>query len=152
LSFGEQKRVCLAGVLAMEPSILVLDEPTAGLDPAAESRMIDLLVRLNRQEKITLIISTHAVDLLPVLADRIYVLCRGRVYQEGPPHEILADSRTTAEAGLRLPLISQLFHELGSCHDLPVDQLPLSVAEARQQVMRWMTEGIRNERFPGETP
>ena len=68
LSFGEQKRVCLAGMLAMQPAILVLDEPTAGLDPVSESHMIDLLLRLNRQQNITLILSTHSVDLLPVLA------------------------------------------------------------------------------------
>ena len=65
----------------------MLDEPTAGLDPVSESHMIDLLMRLNRQQKITLILSTHSVDLLPVLASRIYVLRGGRVQREGPPRE-----------------------------------------------------------------
>ena len=85
LSYGQQKRVCLAGVLAMRPSIMLLDEPTAGLDPAGESQMIDLLIRLNRQHAVTLILSTHGVDLLPVLADRIYILSQGRVCREGSP-------------------------------------------------------------------
>ena len=69
----------------MRPAILVLDEPTAGLDPQSETHMIELLLRLNRQERITLIIATHCVDLLPVLATRIYVLREGRVHREGPP-------------------------------------------------------------------
>ena len=71
LSFGQQKRVCLAGVLAMRPPILLLDEPTAGLDPAGESQMAELLLRLHRRQATTIIVCTHAVDLLPVLADRV---------------------------------------------------------------------------------
>jgi cobalt/nickel transport system ATP-binding protein len=136
LSFGEQKRICLAGVLAMQPSILVLDEPTAGLDPLSESNMIDLLLRLNRQRKITMILSTHAVDLLPVLAHRIYVLRQGRVQQEGPPQTVLADAQAAAGAGLRLPLIAQLFHEL-SGDGLATERLPLTIEEARRQIVQW---------------
>jgi cobalt/nickel transport system ATP-binding protein len=147
LSFGEQKRVCLAGVLAMQPSILVLDEPTAGLDPAGESLMIDLLMRLNHQRRTTMILSTHSVDLLPILADRIYVLCKGRVLREGTPHEIFTDARAAAEAGLRLPLISQLFHELTAedgVTGLAGRTLPLSIAEARPRILGWLDkEGLR---------
>ena len=95
--------------------------------------MIDLLLRLNRQQKITLIVSTHCVDLLPVLADRIYVLPPGRVQREGPPREVLADPRRAAEAGLRLPLIAQLFHQLSSASGLSAANAPLDRAEARQQ-------------------
>ena len=152
LSFGEQKRVCLAGVLAMEPSILVLDEPTAGLDPVSEAQMIELLVRLNRRRKITLILATHCVDLLPVLADRIYVLRQGRVYREGPPHAIFADNRTATEAGLRLPLVSQLFHELGTYHGIPVERLPLTIDEARQQVLDWIAAPHAAVRVSGDSP
>ena len=80
----------------MRPGILVLDEPTAGLDPVSESQMIELLLRLNRRQKITLILATHSVDLLPVLAQRIYLLRRGRVEREGPPREILCDAAAAA--------------------------------------------------------
>ena len=143
LSFGEQKRACLAGVLAMRPSILVLDEPTAGLDPISEAHMIEMLLRLNQQEKITLILSTHSVDLLPVLAHRIYVLRRGRVQRVGLPEEILADPRAAAEAGLRLPLIAQVFHEL-SRDGLSAQPLPLTVRQAREQILQWVgrTSGV----------
>ncbi len=141
LSFGQQRRVCLAGVLAMRPSILVLDEPTAGLDPVSESHMIELLLRLNGREKITLILSTHCVDLLPVLAERIYVLRQGRVEQEGPPQTILSDPEAAARAGLRLPLIAQLFHELGRRDGLPAEHLPLTIEQAREQVLHWVSHG-----------
>lgn len=142
LSYGQQKRVCLAGVLAMQPAILLLDEPTAGLDPRGESQMIDLLVDLNRRRQTTLIVATHCVDLLPVLANRIYVLAGGRVWQEGSPREVFVDSQHVAEAGLRSPLVAQLFHQLQGDHGLTPDRLPLTVSEARQQILQWLT-GVR---------
>jgi cobalt/nickel transport system ATP-binding protein len=135
LSFGQQKRVCLAGVLAMRPQILLLDEPTAGLDPVGEGQMIDLLMALNQRQKITLVLATHCVDLLPVAADRIYVLSQGRVWQEGTPREVFADPARAAQAGLRIPLVAQLFHELCGANGLPAEGLPLTVAEARQCIV-----------------
>jgi cobalt/nickel transport system ATP-binding protein len=151
LSYGQQKRVCLAGVLAMQPGILLLDEPTAGLDPAGESQMIDLLVRLNREQKATLVIATHCVDLLPVLADRIYVLGAGCVLQEGPPREVLADPRRAAQAGLRIPLVAQLFHQLHGSNGHSTDALPLTVAEGRQQILQWLA-GRAADAVEGDRP
>ncbi|MGA2617070.1 MAG: ATP-binding cassette domain-containing protein [Thermoguttaceae bacterium] len=136
LSYGEQKRVCLAGVLAMRPDVLVMDEPTAGLDPAGESAMIELLLELNRRRKTTLIVSTHSVDLLPVAAHRICVLSKGRIEREGTPREIFADPEALARAGLRLPLVAQVFHGLRDRQGLPLDALPLGVAEARQAIIK----------------
>jgi cobalt/nickel transport system ATP-binding protein len=138
LSYGQQKRICLAGVLAMQPGLLLLDEPTAGLDPAGETRMIELLLQLNRRQKTTLIVATHCVDLLPVLADRVCVLAGGRVQQEGSPREVLADPRRAAQAGLRIPLIAQLFHQLQDQRAIATDAIPLTVAEARQQICQWL--------------
>ncbi|MGA2035787.1 MAG: ATP-binding cassette domain-containing protein [Thermoguttaceae bacterium] len=150
LSFGQQKRVCLAGVLAMRPGILVLDEPTAGLDPVSEAEMIGLLLRLNRREHITIILSTHCVDLLPVLAHRIYVLREGRVRHEGPTHEVLTNAGLLAQCGLRLPLVAQLFHQLGDAHGLAADPLPLSVEQARRQILDWLNGGVCGAPRPGE--
>jgi len=79
LSFGEKKRVCLAGVLAMNPATLLLDEPTQGLDPKGESTMLHLLHRLNRERGVTIVLATHSVDMLPLFVNSIYVLNRGRV-------------------------------------------------------------------------
>ena len=142
LSFGQQKRVCLAGVLAMRPAVLVLDEPTAGLDPAAEARMIELLLRLVRVQKTTLILCTHAVDLLPVAADRICVLCDGRIVHDGPPREVFADPERMAQAGLRVPIVAQVFIALEARHGLACNPLPLTMEEGRQQILRWVAEGM----------
>jgi cobalt/nickel transport system ATP-binding protein len=172
LSFGEQKRVCLAGALAMQPRTLVLDEPTAGLDPAAEAGMIDLLRRLNREQHISMILSTHVVDLLAGLADRVCVLARGHVARIGPTPEVLTDRDGAAQAGLRLPLIAQLFDGLdrdgsspshcnqgreGRGKGLPRTipntstdppspsnpRLPMTVEEGRKQILAWLANPDR---------
>jgi cobalt/nickel transport system ATP-binding protein len=139
LSFGQQKRVCLAGVLAMQPPILLLDEPTAGLDPVGEAQMIELLMELNRRQKITLVLATHCVDFLPVRADRIYVLADGRVRQVGTPREVFANPDRAAEAGLRIPLVAQLFHAYCEACGASGDELPLTIAEAQQRMLQWFS-------------
>lgn len=134
LSFGQQKRVCLAAVLAMRPPILLLDEPTAGLDPAAETQMIELLRRLNRQQGTTIVFCTHAVDFLPATADRVCILRQGSVWREGTPAEVFADAQSVAAAGLRLPLVAQLFADLNGCGGNPAANLPLTLAAARERL------------------
>lgn len=152
LSYGQQKRACLAGVLAMQPGVLLLDEPTAGLDPRGESQMIDLLMDLNRRQNTTLIVATHCVDLLPVLADRICVLAQGRVCQEGSPQEVFADPRRVVQAGLRIPLVAQLFHELRDSHGLTPGELPLTVAEAKRQLLPWLARTSATTADRGDSP
>jgi cobalt/nickel transport system ATP-binding protein len=143
LSFGEQKRVALAGVLAMGPSILLLDEATAGLDPAGEDRMIRLLYRLNRERGITVIFATHSVDILPLFASRICVLDRGRVLKHQSAPEIFREPHMLVSAGLRLPYITALFHDLKHLDRLPIDGLPLTVREARQELLSLLPEDLR---------
>jgi cobalt/nickel transport system ATP-binding protein len=142
LSFGEQKRVCVAGVLAMRPSILILDEPTAGLDPAGESLMMRLLARLNREQGITVVLATHSVDLLPLFADRIYVLKKGKVLQQGPAGEIFCDERMIAEANLRLPYVAALLHKLKEYDGVPINGLPLTIGEARTRLLELIPEDV----------
>jgi cobalt/nickel transport system ATP-binding protein len=135
LSFGERKRVCMAGVLAMRPSILVLDEPTAGLDPAGEDEMLHMLNRLNKQQGITIVLATHSVDLLPLFTDRIYVLSGGEVLREGSSEQIFTDHEMVAEASLRLPYISRLLQEMKDHDGVPIEGLPLTVREARMRLV-----------------
>ena len=150
LSFGEQKRVSLAGVLAMKPSILVLDEPTAGLDPAGEAKMLHLLSHLNRDHKLTIIMATHSVDMLPLFADRIYVLRKGRMLLQGTPEEVFADHETVNNASLRLPYISRLIHELRHYDGVPFDGLPLTMKEARQRIMQLIPPELIIEKLTGK--
>ena len=142
LSFGEQKRVSLAGVLAMRPDTLILDEPTAGLDPVGEALMMRLLNRLNREQKITVVLATHSVDMLPLFASRIYVLSRGRVLKQGPAAEIFCEHEMIQRAGLRLPYVSRLLHELKQEDGVPIEGLPLTIGEARQRLLELLPEEI----------
>lgn len=142
LSFGEQKRVAIAGVLAMKPSILILDEPTAGLDPAGESMIMRLLHRLNRQQDITVILATHSVDLLPLFADRIYLLSRGRVLREGPAREIFCDRDLIAQASLRLPYVSHLLDDLNRLDGVPIEDVPLTLGEARTLLLKLIPDEL----------
>lgn len=152
LSFGEQKRACLAGVLAMRPEVLVLDEPTAGLDPAGEAHMIELLMRLRREQQITLILSTHAVDLLPVLADRVCVLRRGRIHGEGSAANVLTNRAAAAEAGLRLPLVAQLFEQLKAARPGVFENSPLTVETARDEILRRLNHDGADRAGQGGAP
>jgi cobalt/nickel transport system ATP-binding protein len=150
LSFGEKKRVSLAGVLAMRPSILVLDEPTAGLDPAGEAEMLHLLNRLNRDRDITVVMATHSVDLLPLFADRLYVLKEGKVLREGTPEDVFADEEAVEGAQLRLPHISRLARELRDYDGVPLEELPLTVRETRLNLLEFIPADRLVERLKGE--
>lgn len=99
LSFGEKKRACLAGVLAMRPSLLLLDEPTAGLDPAGEESLVATLAAIDA----TMIIATHAVDLVPRLCDRVVVLGRGTIVADGPTRQVFARADELRACNLRPP-------------------------------------------------
>jgi len=150
LSFGEQKRVCVAGVLAMKPGILILDEPTAGLDPAGESLMMRVLNRLNRENHMTMIMATHSVDLLPLFADRLYVLKDGDVVGSGTPDHVFSDHELVTDASLRLPYISTLVHELKSLDGAPIKGFPLTLIEARRQIMDVIPADILIEKLKHE--
>ena len=142
LSFGEQKRVALAGLLAMKPSILLLDEVTAGLDPMGEAHIVQILKRLSHEQKMTVVFATHSVDLLPLIADRIYVLNRGRVITCETPEKLFDDQEKLKQVGLRLPYISSLFHALRAHDGLPIRELPLTVQAAREEVLAWLPDDV----------
>ena len=142
ISFGEQKRVAIAGVLAMGPSVMLLDEPTAGLDPAGEAAMMRVLSRLNKERGITVLLATHSVDMLPLFADRIYVLNRGAVLHQGPPEAIFRDDEILKKAHLRLPYISGLLYELKKYDGVPIDGLPLTIGEAREKLLELIPDDM----------
>ncbi len=111
LSYGQKKRVAIAGVIAMNPEVLVLDEPTSGLDPKGKEEIIEILNELNGEGK-TIIFSTHDVDLAAKWADNIYVLHEGRVEKHGKPSEIFLEQAVISSTGLNPPTFVQTFREL----------------------------------------
>ena len=136
LSFGEKKRICLAGLLAMGQEILLLDEPTDGLDPTGEYRMMNLLMRLNKEKKITIAMATHRVDLVPLFLDRLYILSKGRIVREGSPEDVFTTPDEMEEIRLRLPQIAELIYRLKHEDRLPFHKVPLTIGEARKEIIR----------------
>ncbi len=136
LSFGEKKRICIAGLLAMGQEILLLDEPTDGLDPMGEYRMMNLLMSLNKEQGITMVMATHRVDLVPLFLDRLYILSKGRVVREGSPEDVFTTPDEMEEMKLRLPQIAELIYRLKHDDRLPFDKIPLTIGEAREEIVR----------------
>ena len=138
LSFGQQKRGCIAGLLAMGQGIMLLDEPTAGLDPMGEYRIMELLMALNRDKGITMVMSTHNVDMVPLFIDRLYILSKGKVAREGTPTEVFNASAELKGVKLRLPQIAELIEQMKEKDKVEFDRLPLTIGEARRALVRKM--------------
>lgn len=132
LSGGQKKKVAIAGVLAMEPDVLVLDEPTSGMDAAGITDIIEVLDELNEEGK-TIIISTHDSDLAASWADRVYILNKGKVFKSGTPRHIFADEKLVREAGLRQPVIVQTYREFRA-RGISGGEVPLSVLDFVESV------------------
>lgn len=135
LSYGQKKRVAIAGVLAMKPELVILDEPTAGLDPAGVREIMDLLVKINREENITILMATHDVDLVPLYANRIFVLYDGEILLSGTPEEVFSRKEIVRGARLRLPRVAHLAEILVKKDQIPADKLPLTIGEVRRMVI-----------------
>ncbi|MBZ0109995.1 MAG: ATP-binding cassette domain-containing protein [Candidatus Scalindua rubra] len=134
LSYGQSKRICIAGILAMEPEVLILDEPTSGLDPDGVKTVMKILNDLNKEQGITIILATNSVDLVPVHADRVAIMDKGIVVQEGTPENIFTDSKKLNSLKLELPQIAQLMELLRDKEKLPIDLLPLTIGQARREL------------------
>jgi len=111
LSGGQKQRVAVAGILAMKPSCIVLDESTSMLDPKGRRSVLNIVTKLNKEDGITVILITHHMDETPG-CDRIYLIDEGRLVKEGTPKEIFSDRATVFELGLELPPTAELFSRL----------------------------------------
>ncbi len=140
LSFGQKKRICIAGLLAMGHEILLLDEPTAGLDPMGEYKMMNLLTKLNREQGVTIVMATHSVDLVPLFLDRLHILSKGRIVRSGPPAEVFSAPEEMAQVKLRLPHIAELIYRLKNEDGVPFERIPLTVGEARREIIKTMKD------------
>ncbi|MEW5745554.1 MAG: ATP-binding cassette domain-containing protein [Nitrospirota bacterium] len=136
LSFGQKKRVCIAGLLAMGHEILLLDEPTAGLDPMGEYRMMHLLTKLNREKGVTIVMATHSVDLVPLFLHRLHILSKGTIARGGTPEEVFTAPEEMSTVKLRLPQIAELIYRLKHEDRLPFEKVPLTVGEARREIIK----------------
>ncbi|HBT47114.1 MAG TPA: ABC transporter [Peptococcaceae bacterium] len=132
LSGGEKKKVALAGAMVMGPELLILDEPFDGLDPRSKKELVDLLWKFNRECGTTIVMTDHDVNLVPLIADRVYVISGGMIRFDGTPRELFGRPELLGQANLEPPVLAELFAGLAR-EGLPV-QVPLTVEEARQQL------------------
>ena len=136
LSAGEKKRAAIATVLAMQPKILLLDEPTANLDPRNRFELTNLLHNLHNSHHITLITATHDVNFVPEVAERVHVLNNGHVIAEGLLRQIFSDSKLMSEANLEPPIVTRLFNVLAEENNIQIGSLPLTIEEAINELRR----------------
>jgi len=144
LSLGQKKRVALAGVLAMQPKVIIMDEPTSNLDPRATSEILHLLVKLNKESGITLLLATHDVDMVPLFAKKLFILSKGKIVSQGSPKELFSDTEMIRNVNLRSPRITHLFEVLKKGNNLPIGpEFPLTISEARKEILRLL--GMAND-------
>jgi energy-coupling factor transporter ATP-binding protein EcfA2 len=122
LSGGQQQRLAIASVLAMQPKILFMDEPTSNLDPIGKEEVFELARKLNREEGMTVIVAEHEAEVLAAYADRIVVLHQGEIVMVGTPSEVFSRGAELAKLGLRVPQATELAISLSAAgaKDLPV--------------------------------
>lgn len=133
LSGGEMRRAALAGILAMEPRMLILDEPTAGLDPRGRQDILEHIRRLHAGRGLTVALVTHSMDAVAQLCQRLLVLHEGRLVADGPTRAVFADVSRLDSVGLGLPQVTQLARRLRE-RGLPVRPDVLTVEEARTAI------------------
>lgn len=135
LSGGQKRRVAIAGVLAMKPQVLILDEPTAGLDPAGRDEILDLIADMHKELGITVILVSHSMEDVAKYVDRIIVMNQGSVMYDGIPKEVFRHYKELEEVGLAAPQVTYLMNELRE-KGLGVDLEATTVEEATESILK----------------
>ena len=140
LSGGQKRRAAIAGVIAMEPSVLILDEPTAGLDPAGAESILANLKTYHREKNATIILVSHSMEEIARVADRLVVVSHGNIPISGTPHEVFSHGTELEEMGLGIPAVTRIFHrlkELGA----DIDPSVFTVEQARDAILAKLERG-----------
>ena len=138
LSGGQKRRVAIAGVLAMQPEILILDEPTAGLDPKGRREILDQIKLLQTQTHMTILLVSHSMDDLAEYVDRIIVMSEGKILYDDIPRNIFRRYRELEEIGLGAPQVTYILHTLRE-NGLPVDTEITTIREAAESILQALT-------------
>lgn len=135
LSGGQKRRVAIAGVLAMEPEVLILDEPTAGLDPKGRDEIFECICKLREKLGITVILVSHSMEDVAKYVDRIIVMNQGKVLMDDVPKKIFKSYKELERVGLSAPQVTYIMEDLKK-QGLPVDTSVLTIEEARDEILR----------------
>ncbi|MDE6212234.1 MAG: energy-coupling factor transporter ATPase [Lachnospiraceae bacterium] len=139
LSGGQKRRVAIAGVLAMKPEILVLDEPTAGLDPKGRDEILDQIAKLKEETGITVILVSHSMEDVAKYVERIIVMNHGSVLYDDAPKEVFRHYKELEQVGLAAPQVTYIMQALAK-KGMPVDTSATTVEEAVQEILRKMPQ------------
>ena len=140
LSYGQNKRAAIAGVAALQPRVMILDEPTAGLDPQGVSDIMKLLKKLRSELGMTIILATHDMDIVPLYCDRVFLLSGGKMLRSGTPEEVFSDPEELRRNHLRLPRIAHLMEVLSDRDGVDVDRSAATISAARREILRLLQE------------
>jgi cobalt/nickel transport system ATP-binding protein len=135
LSGGQKRLVAIAGVFAMHPRVIALDEPTSDLDPIHAATIERLILDLRAEHHISIVISTHDLDFAARIADRICIVKSGSIIAEGRPAEIFYNHELMAEAGLKQPMIAEVYEEYCRVAGIPPSRKPLSIRDVVQELV-----------------
>lgn len=135
LSGGQMRRVAIAGVLVMKPSVLVLDEPTAGLDPKGQIEMMSLFNRLHEEEGMTIVLVTHQMEDVAKYADHMIVLDAGKVVDQGAPKEVFKNEEWLQSIQLDVPKTVEFAQLLARDEKWPIKDLPLTLNDLADDIM-----------------
>ncbi|MBR6500124.1 MAG: energy-coupling factor transporter ATPase [Firmicutes bacterium] len=136
LSGGQKRRVAIAGVIAMEPKMLILDEPTAGLDPKSHHDILLMIEKIKKEGGVTILLVSHNMGDVARLADRVLVMDGGRLWMNGTPQQVFSRAEELSEIGLGLPPATEFMYRLKQA-GAPVETTALTVKEALADVLRW---------------
>lgn len=139
LSGGQKRRVAIAGVLAMKPEVLILDEPTAGLDPRGRDEILDQLLRLHEEQGMTVILVSHSMEDIAKYVDRILVMNHGEKVFDDVPREVFKHYKELEAIGLAAPQITYIIHALRE-HGVPVDNDITTIEEAKTAILRLLRD------------
>ena len=134
LSGGQMRRVAIAGILAMNPDVLVLDEPTAGLDPQGQHEMMEMFKTLHQEYGKTIVLVTHDMNLVAEYAQEMIVMHRGVMKLKGTPQQVFKEVNILNECGITLPIAAQNYYELAKRCNLSLSDLPLTTDEFVSQI------------------
>lgn len=139
LSGGQKRRVAIAGVLAMKPEVLVLDEPTAGLDPQGRDEILDQVAKMHQELGMTIILVSHSMEDVAKYVDRLIVMNQGSVMFDGTPREVFHHYQELEAVGLAAPQVTYLMHELRK-KGIPVDGEATTLEEAKKSILKCFQE------------
>ena len=135
LSGGQKRRAAIAGVLAMKPEVLILDEPTAGLDPKGRDEILDLISDMHKKSQNTVILVSHSMEDVANYVERIIVMNDAKVYMDGTPKEVFGEVKALEEIGLAVPEVTYLMMELKE-KGFDVDCTVTTVEEAKEEILK----------------